>query len=458
MLFERIEQKGLAAYFYVIGDQGEAVVIDPRRDCQVYLELAADQGMHITHILETHRHEDFVLGSKELAARSGAVVWHADRQWTHAYGQPAESESWQVGRLSIQALSTPGHTPGSLSYLLSDAEANPWAVFSGDTLFSGEVGRVDFLGMEEAPRWADALYHSLFGVLLPLGDGILLCPAHGAGSLCGGAITERAWTTIGLERKSNPALQTKSREEFQLRFVHRLEFPPYFTRMERWNLDGSPSFCCLPLLPSLPPARFARMQEEALVLDLRSPLAYCAAHIHGSLSIWEDSLASYAGWFLPEDRPILLVSEGIPSQEALLTLLRMGFDRLSGYLQGGLLTWQMAGFPTTGLSGISAADLCAVLDGSAAANIVDVRNQEERERDGVILESLHIPLVELPGRFPEIPRGGQLCLLCSSGVRSVIAASLLERAGWHECSASANLVVVQGGMTAWNAQICPPPP
>ncbi|MCX5971353.1 MAG: rhodanese-like domain-containing protein [Coprothermobacterota bacterium] len=287
----------------------------------------------------------------------------------------------------------------------------------------------------------------------------MLCPAHGAGSLCGGTIAERAWTTIGLERKSNPALQSKSREEFRRWAVRRLEYPPYFSRMERWNLNGAPSrsnargqvLGYLPMLPPLSPAYFTGMQEEALVLDLRSPLSYCAAHIPGSLSIWEDRLTSFAGWFLPEDRPILLVSDGIPSQEVLLTLLRMGFDRLSGYLQGGFLAWQMAGLPTTRIAGISAADLCAVLDSPTNAIIVDVRNQEERERDGVILESLHIPLVELPGRLEEILRGGQLFLLCGSGVRSVIAASLLERAGWHD------LAVVQGGMTAWNSQICPPP-
>ena len=181
MLFERIESEGLAHYSYLVGDQREAVVFDPRRDCEVYVERAYEQGLAIKHVLETHRNEDYLIGSVELAERTDAEIWHADSQLQYRYGRPAEDgQTWKVGRLEVRAIHSPGHTPGSMSYLLHDPEGEPWVVFTGDALFAGDVGRVDLLGMDRAEELAAQLYDTIFGKLLPLGDGVIVCPAHGA--------------------------------------------------------------------------------------------------------------------------------------------------------------------------------------------------------------------------------------------------------------------------------------
>ncbi|MCX6680284.1 MAG: MBL fold metallo-hydrolase [Methanothrix sp.] len=214
MLLERIVSAGLAHYSYLVGDKNQALVIDPRRDVDDYIKMASGAGMRIAYVLETHRNEDFFVGSMELAGRTEAQVWHADGQWDYQYGQPAASgQRWRVGRLEVEAIATPGHTPGSMSYLLRDPSGIPWMLFCGDTLFAGEVGRIDLMGKDLAAENAGLLYESLFKRLLPLGDEVILCPAHGSGSVCGELIAERLWTTIGLEKKHNARLQ-ESQEQF----------------------------------------------------------------------------------------------------------------------------------------------------------------------------------------------------------------------------------------------------
>lgn len=239
MLFERIESERLAHYSYLIGDQKEALVVDPRRDCEIYVERAYEEGMAIKYILETHRNEDYLIGSLELAQRTGAEIWHADSQWDYQYGQPVEDgQDWRVGQLRTQAIHTPGHTPGSMSYLLHDPGGEPWVVFTGDALFAGDVGRVDLLGMDRAEEMAGLLHDTLFRKLLPLADATIVCPAHGAGSACGTAIAERLWTTIGLEKELNPQLQFREKTEFVSQVAKELERPPYFRQMEKLNLEG----------------------------------------------------------------------------------------------------------------------------------------------------------------------------------------------------------------------------
>lgn len=241
MLFERIESEGLAHYSYLLGSGNEAVVIDPRRDCQVYVDRAAQEGMRITHILETHRNEDYVIGSTELAARTGAEIWHADSQLDYAYGNPvADGQRWRIGEVEVRALASPGHTPGMMNYLLHDAGGRLWGVCTGDTLFAGSVGRVDLAGPERTEEMAGLLYDSIFERLLPLGDGVLVLPAHGPGSVCGGSsIADRPWTTLGIERRHNPRLQVASRQEFVEQTALTQPFPPYFAMMERLNLEGT---------------------------------------------------------------------------------------------------------------------------------------------------------------------------------------------------------------------------
>ena len=449
MLFERIESKGLAQYSYLIGDQEIAVVIDPRRDCDVYVEKAMQQGMRIAYVLETHRNEDYVVGSIELAARTGAEIWHADAQLDYTYGQPAEDgQTWQVGRLSLQAIHSPGHTLGSMSYLLHDPDGAPWVIFTGDALFAGEVGRVDFLGMDRAEEMASYLYDTLFSKFLPLGDGVVVCPAHGSGSVCGSAIAERVWTTIGLERRHNPKLQFTDRAEFIASHVRELEKAPYFKWMEKWNLGGAPPLGTMPKPPALSPDEFAEIGKDTVVLDTRMEVGFCAAHVPNALSIWLGGVSSFAGWFLPYDKPILLVNEMEDPSEAIHYLVRVGYDNIGGYLSGGMLAWHKAGLESSSIQAVTVQKLCHHLDTGEDPWILDVRSDDELA-EGQIARAHHIHITQLPARLDEIPRDRTIYIFCGSGLRSTTAASLLEREGWRD------VVTVLGGLIGWESTTCP---
>jgi hydroxyacylglutathione hydrolase len=450
MFFERIGSKGLAHFSYLIGDGTEAVLIDPRRDCEIYREKALKQGFTIKYILETHRNEDYIIGSVELASQTGAEIWHADKQLDYKYGNPIKDrQTWNVGQLKIRALHTPGHTPGHMSYLLYDSEGAPWMIFTGDALFAGDVGRVDLLGMERVEKLAGLLFDSIFKKILPLGDGIIVCPAHGAGSVCGSAISERIWTTIGIEKQANPKLQFKDKKKFILHVGKELERPPYFLRMERYNIEGAPILGKLPHPPPLEPEEFKTRAKDAIVVDTRMELGFSAAHVPGSLSIWLGGLASFAGWFLPYDKPFLLVNEADNPEEAVRILVRQGYDRIEGYLAGGMLSWHTAGLESHFIRTVTVQKLCRLLDAQENPFILDVRSLEELESRGIIRDAHHIHITMLPQRMSEVPKDRQVYIFCGSGMRSMIAASLLQREG------RTNLNVVLGGLAGWNSVSCP---
>jgi hydroxyacylglutathione hydrolase len=450
MLFERIESEGLSHYSYLIGHDGEAVVIDPRRDCQTYVERAARHEMRIRYVLETHRNEDYVTGSVELASKSGAEIWHADAQWNYRYGKPAgDGQEWRVGHLKIKALLSPGHTPGMMSYLLHGDEDAPWVLFSGDALFAGDVGRVDFMGSDRLDEMAALLYATLFERLLPLGDGIIVCPAHGPGSVCAPAISNRVWTTIGLERCHNPKLQLCEPYEFIAATAKDLEKPPYFSQMERLNLEGPPLLGALPVLTPLSPAEFKEKMNEGIVVDTRMPESFGSSHIKNALSVWVDGLPSFAGWFLPYDKPLLLVVDEGEEEKVVPFLARLGYDSIAGKLSGGMLSWHKAGEKTASHGTATVQELCSILDSGGPSCLLDVRSQEELEKDGRIANALHIHVTQLPQHFPEVPKDKPVYVFCASGLRSTIAASLLEREGWN------NVKVVLGGFTGWSSSACP---
>ena len=449
MLFERIESRGLAHYSYLVGDQREAVVIDPRRDCETYVDLAYGEGMRIKNVLETHRNEDYVVGSLELAQRTDAEVWHADAQLNYQYGRAVEGgQTWRVGRLEVEAIHSPGHTPGSMSYLLRDPDGEPWMVFTGDALFAGDVGRVDLLGMDRAEEMAGLLYDTLFGKILPLGDEVLVCPAHGAGSACGTAIAERMWTTIGLERRLNPKLQFSDEAEFVARVAKELERPPYFRMMEKYNVEGAPVLGSVPAPAPVKPGEMARQRERALVVDTRMELGFASAHVPESLFIWVEGLPGFAGWFVPYGTPILVVSEGEHPLRAARYLFRLGYDELSGYLSGGMLAWHTAGLESSAVRTVTVQQLCHLLDEGEETSILDVRSEEELETAGRIPDAQHIHITLLPGHLAEVPRDRTVYIFCGSGLRSMIAASLLKLEGWE------HLVVVLGGLAGWNSVTC----
>jgi hydroxyacylglutathione hydrolase len=451
MLFERIESEGLAHYSYLIGDGGEAAVIDPRRDCTVYVDRAARAGYHILHVLETHRNEDYLVGSLELAGRTGAQVWHADAQWDYEYPQAVEdAQVWKVGRLELEAIHSPGHTPGSMSYLLRDPDGSPWIVFTGDALFAGDVGRVDLLGVERMEEMAGLLYETLFDKLLALPDDLIVCPAHGAGSVCGSIIAERVWTTVGLERRLNPRLRHTDRDDFIQNVAQVLERPPYFRRTEALNLTGgAPWVGDIPVPVPRVVDNFVQLARDSVVVDTRDEMGFGAAHVPDALSIWLGGLASFAGWFLSYGTPVLLVNQTDDPVPAARRLIRMGYDALVGYLSGGVHAWLAAGRRSEAIEMVTVQDLCRRLDAGAESWILDVRGEEELESVGRIAGAHHIHITQLPAHLAEVPREQKITIFCGSGLRSMIAASLLGREGWDD------VAVVLGGLAGWSSTTCP---
>ena len=451
MIFQRIESEGLAHYSYLIGDEGHAVVIDPRRDCEVYWQLAHQAGCRIEHVLETHRNEDYVVGSLELGEYTGARLWHADSQLAYGYGSPVEDRQvWHFGDFELQAMHTPGHTPGSMSYVLREAGTDvALMVFCGDTLFAGDVGRVDLLGAGQMSSLAGQLYNSLYEKLLPLGDQTIVCPAHGSGSVCGSGIAQRLWTTVGLERQLNPRLGYESRDEFIAEVAHELERPPYFRRMEELNVNGPPILGRLQAPAPLPAEEFARDVVDTLVLDTRSELAFGAAHVPGSLFIWADGLASFGGWFLSYDRDLSLVAQDGDVEQVIRHLVRLGYDHIAGYLSDGLLAWHVAGKESQSVDMVTVQDLCQELDRGTNLWILDVRSAEELETDGRIEGAHHIHITQLPDSLEHVPTDRPIYIFCGSGLRSMTAASILSRAEWN------HIVVVLGGITGWESTTCP---
>jgi hydroxyacylglutathione hydrolase len=282
-----------------------------------------------------------------------------------------------------------------------------------------------------------------------LGDDIIVCPAHGSGSVCGSAIAERTWTTIGLERRLNPMLQLGGREEFVTRAARKLERPPYFRRMERLNLEGAPLPGGLPAPPPLTAGEFAEKAQTSIVLDTRSSLGFCAAHVPQSLSIWREGLPGFVGWFTPYDKPILLVNESDDTERAARYLIRLGYDQLVGTLAGGMLSWHMAGQESGTIRTVTVQTLCALLDEEEKLHILDVRSSGEVAATSEIPNAQQIHITQLPHRMSEVPRDRSVYIFCGSGIRSTVAASLLQRQGWK------NVAVVLGGLAGWSAVSCP---
>jgi len=444
MLFERIESSGLAHYSYIMGDENEAVVIDPRRDADDYIEAARQAGMQIKYVLETHRNEDYLIGSLKIARQTGAKIFHSFNEgYDFEYGEDIQDgDKITFGNLTIEALHTPGHTMGHMSYLLYDDEDNPWIIFTGDALFAGDVGRTDFYeGKNE--EMTGKLYDSLHNKILPLGDGVIICAAHGAGSVCGSNITERIWTSIGLERKYNPALQIENRDDFIDEFSNPHDKPPYFKTMEKFNKIG-PEDKSLPVPAALSPQEFMEAAEQGQVVDIRSESCFGSSFVPGSIFIKEEVLSNFAGWFLSYDKPILLVSDSDNIKPAVKQLFRLGYDNIAGYLKGGITSWTKAGYKTSSIATADAIDIKEMEQTGKNPFILDIRDKDEALQTP-IPSSLRIKLTDLPDKFDEVPGAKNLNIVCGSGVRSMIAASLLKRAGFD------NLSVPLGGISGWKS-------
>lgn len=451
MFLEVVRSEGLAHLSYVLGDHGRAAVIDPRRDCQVYLDIARRRQAVIAHVIETHRNEDYVIGSMELTHQCGAEIFHG-KAMNFKYGKAtSEGDTFELGDILLRVLETPGHTDESISITLADTgcSEDPVAAFTGDTLFVGEVGRTDFFP-DRAEEVAGLLYGSIFGKLLPLGDHVILYPAHGAGSVCGSAMAAREFSTLGYERLHNPRLQMTRKQFVHFKVNEHHYQPAYFRRMEAYNLSGDapPPERVMPPAPLSPDELDDKMRKGMQVLDVRSPEAFAGAFVPGSLSIPLGTVPAFAGYLLSFDQEIALVVEDTDDVGTATTYLaRIGYDRVVGFLAGGLSAWEKSGRPFDSVGSVSAEELKRRLKAGDQFTLLDVRSEDEVNRQR-LPDARHVYVGLLPDRLEEIPRDRPVVTLCDAGRRAVIAASILRKNGFGR------VATVPGSMQACQAVGC----
>jgi hydroxyacylglutathione hydrolase len=445
--FEQFYLGCLAHASYMLGSGGEAAVIDPRRDVDIYLNAAAEHGLKISHIFETHLHADFVSGHRELAERTGARVYigaAAGARFPHV--PLRDGFELQFGDCQLRAMETPGHTAESICLVVTDLARSPgpWAVFTGDTLFVGDVGRPD-LSLDRTPQeLAGCLYDSLHGKLLTLPDATLVYPAHGAGSLCGKNMRADLFSTIGTERLTNYALQVPNREQFIAQLTSELpQRPEYFFEDVELNRSGAEALEHLPPLPAIE-ARDPRGRTETL-LDTRPAEKFAAGHVPGSINIsLSGQYASWAGALFGTHTPLILIAESDEKVvESRMRLARVGIESAIGYLRDGVMGWLEAGFELTSTPQMDVQTLRAELAHPELV-VLDVRRPGEWHA-GHIEGALWHPLDNFGRELPPIHRDARLAVHCKSGYRSMIACSWLERAGFT------NIINVVGGYDAWHA-------
>lgn len=434
---------------YYIESNGECAIIDPLRDIEVYLRLAKERKATIKYIFETHFHADFVSGHLDLAKESNApIVYGPNTQTAFPVHVAKDHEQFKVGALTIEVLHTPGHTFESSCYLLKDENGKDYCIFTGDTLFVGDVGRPDLAqgGDVSMSDLAGMMYDSLQQKIMPLADHVLVYPAHGPGSSCGKNMGPETFTTIGEQKQSNYALQQTSREAFIKAVTDGLEAPPkYFPINAKINKEGYGPLDAI-LKKGLTPLSVHELKAKSnenntLILDTRAASLFTQGFVPGSISIGlEGRFAEWAGAILPFDETILLVCEEGKEEETIIRLARVGFERVGGYLQGGFDAWKNAGEPVDLIIDVEADELAMDIPHDPNLVVVDVRKETEFA-DGHVKNAVNLPLNEMndPGLLANIDERDNLYVHCAGGYRSVIASSLLKRQGFH------NLRNVTGG-------------
>jgi len=451
MIVQQFFVKGLAHSSYLLGGTKTCAIIDPRRDVGIYLDAAKSLDMEVTHILETHLHADFISGHCELADKTGAKIFApkaANCEFDHT--PLAEGDTITIEDMVVRVLETPGHTPEHISYVVVDEArgVDPVGVFCGDTLFVGDVGRPD-LFPGKAQELASKLYESVHEKLLALPDFCEVYPAHGAGSLCGRAMGAKRTSTIGYERKYNAALKIKDKGEFiASRTTNMPAAPDHFSRCSAINGSGPALLRNLPVLEAFDPVSFHEKADtnDTAVLDVRSYDAFGGQHVPGSYHIdLNGNFATFSGWILPPDKPILLVAlSDTQAEEAAVWLRRVGLDDVDGYLDGGMFEWSKAGLPIGHVGQLSMDELHQMSTGDQNMTIVDVRAQSEHQ--GFHIEgAVNIPAPDLRKRYSELDPAIPTVLICSTGHRSSLSASILEQHGFTDVFNGA------GGMTAYAA-------
>jgi glyoxylase-like metal-dependent hydrolase (beta-lactamase superfamily II)/rhodanese-related sulfurtransferase len=449
---ERFYLGCLAHASYMIASEGIAAVIDPQRDVDIYVETAARKGWKIEYIIETHVHADFVSGHRELAERTGAHIHlgvGSGAEFPHV--ALTDGDELEFGQCSLRILTTPGHTLESICVLMKDRSqpAGPASVFTGDTLFVGDVGRPDLSATHTPQQLAAILYQSLHEKLLPLPDETVIFPAHGAGSLCGRQMSSEGSSTIGRERLSNYALLAQSSEEFVHLLTDNLPArPEYFAQEVDLNRQGAAPLAKLPALAALTASEVLRWQQEgAVVVDTRSAMEFAVAHVPGSIHIaLTGQYASWAARILGLDTPLIICGEDREHiEESRLRLARVGIEKVIGYLADGVTGWIKAGFELDYIPQIAVRDFLELREQKASRiTVLDVREMGEVE-GGAIEKSVSIPLGKLQSRVGELDRNGLIVVHCKGGYRSSIATSILRRMGFRDV---ANLI---GGFDAWKA-------
>ncbi|HEY1676252.1 MAG TPA: rhodanese-like domain-containing protein [Candidatus Sulfotelmatobacter sp.] len=454
MYFEQFYLGCLAHASYLLASDGEAVVVDPQRDVELYLKAAADHGVAIKHIFETHLHADFVSGHQELAARTGAKIYMgAQAGATFPHVPVSDGFVLKFGKASIRVLETPGHTAESICLVVTDEEksSSPWAVLTGDTLFIGDVGRPDLSPRHTPAQLAGLLYDSLHDKLMKLADSVLVYPAHGAGSLCGKNMRAERSSTIGTERLTNYALQIKSREEFIAQLTSNLPArPEYFLKDAEINRTGAAPLSELPELRAIQPSELeAMLRDGEMALDVRSGEEFAAGHVPGSVNIaLSGQFATWAATVLGlTARPVLIAGAQEQLEEARVRMARVGIESLDGYLAGGIEAWKQAGLPVAATPQMSVEELRERLQ-AGGVQVLDVRRAPEWDA-AHIEDATWWPLDNFKVSPPELDEDAPLVVHCKSGYRSMIACSLLQRAGFR------NVLNLAGGFDAWQAAKLP---
>jgi hydroxyacylglutathione hydrolase len=457
MVFERLKVEGIAQLSYLIGDDssGTAAVIDPQPNVERYLQLARKHGVRITHVLETHIHADFMSGARSLVARLGDARLCVSQEGGAEYGFEADrigpGESIKFGSQTLRARHTPGHTPEHMSFELIDASRpdHPWAVFCGDALFVQSVGRPDLLGDEKTEELERQLYETLYDYFLKLEDGVIILPCHGAGSACGPEIGDRPFSTIGVERATNPYLQHESAETF-FKALHEgaPPVPAHYPILKKLNADGPPILEASPVIPALLPHEFfSKIQEgQCQLVDTRQMLAFGGGHIPKAINIGNrPSLAVWAGTMLDYGKPILLVVEDDQKlDDELWQFVSVGLTNFAGYLVEGMKAWEEASFATERVPQVTVHDL-EESEECQGMQLLDVRSAQEYQ-SGHIPGASHCYVADLRDGMDgadKLDDQEPVAVYCGSGYRASIAASLLKARGFQRvCN-------VPGSMKAW---------
>ncbi len=451
MYFKQITVPGLGCNSYVIGCPGarQMVVVDPKRDVQDYMDISRDEGMGITHIIETHVHADHVSGNQELKSRTGADIYYSEHApVTFDHKKLKEGDVIEFGMVKLEILYTPGHTPNSISILVTDkARADePWMILTGDLLFVGSIGRPDLAGEEILEDQVRNLYDSLYEKLQRLPDYLEVYPAHGQGSLCGKGLSAKSSTTLGYERRTQPVLKFSSFDEFHDQIAGAFPVrPKSFTHIINTNTQGVPLLERCPLEQTLNPDQFDRIRQQgATVIDTRDTASFGGFHIPGAINIgFEKQMANWIGMVIePKDNLLLVVDDREKYDQMTLELHRIGYDNVFGYLSGGMSAWIGHGMPIDSLSPISAQDLKMQLDNQAYGHLVDVRTPEERGQ-GYIANSTHVPMTDILSNSLDLSKEEEIITVCGTGYRANIVASRLKQDGFTHVHSLA------GGLMAW---------